>query len=219
MATIQMIPPGDGSRNTISVSGRTYSALPQMSVTVPDFDVPVLAANGWQRLPTSAITGGPVETIGAKLRRLRAAARCNNPIESPRSSALWHGHLQLRLEPERRPAMAETYTKQILEPLQVPPRRQGAVEVMEGLHGISLDHRQLLCFLPHIPRIILFILTDTRHQRMPHRIRSKTARLCSASRAAQLYPPPTRTTSLPSMSTNIRSPATLQVVPPVKITG
>lgn len=58
-----MIPPGDGSRNTISVSGRTYSALPQMSVTVPDFDVPVLAANGWQRLPTSAITGGPVETM------------------------------------------------------------------------------------------------------------------------------------------------------------
>lgn len=76
-----MTPPSDGSRNTISVSGRAYSALPQMSVNVPDFDVPVLAANGWQRIPTSAITGGPLETIGAKLRRLRAAATYNNPIE------------------------------------------------------------------------------------------------------------------------------------------
>jgi hypothetical protein len=84
MATVQMIPPGDGSRNIVTVSNRTYSALPQMAIPVQLFDVPELQANGWQQLLVSAVSGAPGETLIAKLRRLRQASRNDNPIESLR---------------------------------------------------------------------------------------------------------------------------------------
>lgn len=48
-----MIPTGDGSRNSISIYGRTYSSKPGVAIPVPDFDVAVLQANGWVSLPAS----------------------------------------------------------------------------------------------------------------------------------------------------------------------
>ncbi len=42
-----MLPPDDGSRNSVTVNGRTYFSTPGTSVTVPSFDQPALQANGW----------------------------------------------------------------------------------------------------------------------------------------------------------------------------
>jgi hypothetical protein len=60
-----------------------YAALPQMSATVPTFNVPVPAANGWKALPVQTISGNPGETWAARLRRLAISARNRNPIECP----------------------------------------------------------------------------------------------------------------------------------------
>jgi hypothetical protein len=91
MTTVQMIPPGDGSRNMIAVSGRTYSALPQMSATVQSFDVPALTANGWQVVPPTPLSGGPGESWASRLRRLALAAKNNNPIDNDKlnGSVAW----------------------------------------------------------------------------------------------------------------------------------
>ncbi|MGH6834926.1 MAG: hypothetical protein ACREC9_05080 [Methylocella sp.] len=78
-----MLPPLDGSRNSISVSGRTYSSLPQMVIAVPTADVPVLQANGWQTVPPVNVSGEPGESWAGRLRRLRGAAVNNNPVERP----------------------------------------------------------------------------------------------------------------------------------------
>jgi lysophospholipase L1-like esterase len=85
MTTVQMLPPSDGSRNSVTVSGRTYSSLPQMATSVQSFDAPTLAANGWQYAVTSK------ETWAARLRRLRGQAINNNPLESPQliGSVAW----------------------------------------------------------------------------------------------------------------------------------
>ena len=83
MTTVQMIPPADGSRNIVSVSGRTYSSLPYMSSAVQSFDVSTLSANGWQMLPASTISGGTSEPWYRQFRRLAARARLNNPLENP----------------------------------------------------------------------------------------------------------------------------------------
>lgn len=77
MTTVQMTPPSNGSRNVIVVSGRTYSSLPQMAIAVQSFDAQELMANGWQIATTSQ------ETWAARLRRMRAGAANNNPLESP----------------------------------------------------------------------------------------------------------------------------------------
>lgn len=77
MTTVQMTPPSDGSRNSVTVSGRNYSSLPQMAIAVQSFDAPALAANGWQYAVMSK------ETWAARLRRLRSHATNNNPIECP----------------------------------------------------------------------------------------------------------------------------------------
>ena len=82
MTTVQMMPPSDGSRNSVTVSGRTYSSLPQMATSVQSFDAPTLAANGWQYAVTSK------ETWAARLRRLRGEAINNNPLESPQLDRL-----------------------------------------------------------------------------------------------------------------------------------
>ncbi|MGH6838717.1 MAG: SGNH/GDSL hydrolase family protein [Methylocella sp.] len=85
MTTVQMLPPDDGSRNSVTVSGRAYSSLPQMAIPVQSFDAPGLASNGWQYAVTSK------ETWAARLRRLRGQAAQNNPLESPRliGSVAW----------------------------------------------------------------------------------------------------------------------------------
>ena len=54
MAIIQMWPPNQGLRNSISFDGRTYSSIPGVSIPVPDFDSAVLQANGWTTYPTVA---------------------------------------------------------------------------------------------------------------------------------------------------------------------
>lgn len=54
MPLVRMWPPSDGSRNTISFAGRTYSSTPGVAVNVESFDVAVLEANGWTRYATLA---------------------------------------------------------------------------------------------------------------------------------------------------------------------
>jgi hypothetical protein len=66
MTTVNMIPPGNGQHNSITVNGRTYASTPGTSIPVPDFDAAVLEANGWVIQPatagisstTSTATGG-----------------------------------------------------------------------------------------------------------------------------------------------------------------
>lgn len=57
MTTSQMIPPGDGSRNSVSFDGRTYTSLPGTAIPVPGFDVPTLQANGWLIAPDALSSG------------------------------------------------------------------------------------------------------------------------------------------------------------------
>lgn len=78
-----MMPPADGSHMSVTVSGRTYSGFPQMSVVVPSFDAPALQANGWTTITPSPLSGGQGETWAGRLRRLASAAKGNNPIELP----------------------------------------------------------------------------------------------------------------------------------------
>ena len=49
MALISVLPPAQGSCNTITFAGRTYSSTPGAPINVPDFDVSILEANGWTR--------------------------------------------------------------------------------------------------------------------------------------------------------------------------
>jgi hypothetical protein len=51
MTTVNMSPPSNGSNNSISFNGRTYSSTAGIPIPVPDFDVAVLQANGWVTLP------------------------------------------------------------------------------------------------------------------------------------------------------------------------
>lgn len=81
MAFIQMLPPPDESRKTVTVGGRTYTGLSNMSILVQSFDVPVLEANGWMQLEQVPLSGGPGETWAARLRRLAASAYRNNPVD------------------------------------------------------------------------------------------------------------------------------------------
>ncbi|MGA7384499.1 MAG: hypothetical protein WBW81_07355 [Methylocella sp.] len=82
MAIIQMWPQNQGLKNSISFDGRTYSSVPGVSIPVPDFDAPVLQANGWTAYATIAgkvtITmlppaGGGAVTISFEGRQYSAA--------------------------------------------------------------------------------------------------------------------------------------------------
>lgn len=55
MKTQRMVPPDDGSRNSIIISGRTYSSRPGSAIGVPTFDAPLLAANGWKAFAGSLL--------------------------------------------------------------------------------------------------------------------------------------------------------------------
>jgi hypothetical protein len=76
---------------SVTVSGRTYSGFPQMSVAIPSFDAPALQANGWTAITPSPLSGGTGETWAGRLRRLASAAAGNNPIDLPplRGSIPW----------------------------------------------------------------------------------------------------------------------------------
>ncbi len=80
---INMLPPSDGSLNSITVNGRVYSSTPGISIPVPSFDANILAANDWTQvsLPTPLV---PTETWAARMRRWESGARGNNPFELPR---------------------------------------------------------------------------------------------------------------------------------------
>jgi hypothetical protein len=54
MPMVNVVPPADGSRNSVTVNGRTYTSTPGTSISVPDFDAEVLLANGWQESFTSS---------------------------------------------------------------------------------------------------------------------------------------------------------------------
>ena len=54
MAIIQMWPQNQGLRNSVSFDGRIYSSIPGVPIPVPDFDAPVLQANGWTTYATIA---------------------------------------------------------------------------------------------------------------------------------------------------------------------
>ena len=84
MTTVQMIPPSNGSLDSITVNGRTYTSLPSMAIAVQSFDVPALQANGWQLIQSNPLAGGSGETWAGRLRRLAVNAKGKNPIESPR---------------------------------------------------------------------------------------------------------------------------------------
>lgn len=54
-----MVPPDDGSRDTVIANGRTYSSTPGVAIDVPYFDANVLEANGWYAFTASAPSAPP----------------------------------------------------------------------------------------------------------------------------------------------------------------
>ncbi len=54
MAFVSMWPPANGALNTITFDGRTYSSTPGNSISVQDFDVPIMQGNGWTTYSTVA---------------------------------------------------------------------------------------------------------------------------------------------------------------------
>src|SRR5208283_4621277 len=88
MSTVQMFPPSNGSRNSVTVSGRTYTGFPNQSTPVAASDVPAMQANGWTTSAANVAT--QAETWAAKLRRLGTAARApgGNIFNIPRASQL-----------------------------------------------------------------------------------------------------------------------------------
>ncbi len=65
-----LMPPNDGSRNTVTIFGRVYQSVPGAPIAVPSFDAPTLEANGWTvfigaSLPTttSAYAAGAVSGV------------------------------------------------------------------------------------------------------------------------------------------------------------
>lgn len=81
MTTKSMVPPDNGSRNTVLVKGRQYSSAPNVPISVSSFDVGTLQANGWYTqsiVPGSSAATG--ETIYGKIRRLSAKYFSNCPI-------------------------------------------------------------------------------------------------------------------------------------------
>jgi lysophospholipase L1-like esterase len=85
---VQMFPPSNGSRNSVTVSGRTYTGFPNQSTPVAASDVPAMQANGWTTGAANVAT--QAETWAAKLRRLGTAARApgGNIFDIPRASQL-----------------------------------------------------------------------------------------------------------------------------------
>lgn len=59
MPTVRLLPPSTGNA-THTVNGRTYVGVVGTPQDVPDFDSPVLAANGWQVVEPhgSGVTAG-----------------------------------------------------------------------------------------------------------------------------------------------------------------
>ncbi len=51
--TTLMWPSPDGSRNTVSIAGRSYSSTPGTSISVQNFDISIMEANGWTRVALS----------------------------------------------------------------------------------------------------------------------------------------------------------------------
>jgi len=72
---ISVVPPADGSKNTLKVNGRSYSSVPNVPITIPDFDANILIANGWTTT-TSTATQNP-----QTLRQI--ATRCYIPVHAP----------------------------------------------------------------------------------------------------------------------------------------
>ncbi|WP_156970945.1 SGNH/GDSL hydrolase family protein [Beijerinckia mobilis] len=73
-----LMPPSDGSKNSLTVNGRTYSATPNSSISVPDFDANVLMANGWTRI------SNPSTSKTQTVRQI--ATRCYVPSHAPIAS-------------------------------------------------------------------------------------------------------------------------------------
>lgn len=88
MSTVQMFPPSNGSRNSVTVSGRTYTGFPNQSTPVAASDVSAMQANGWTTGAVNVVT--QAETWAAKLLRLGTAARApgGNIFNIPRASQL-----------------------------------------------------------------------------------------------------------------------------------
>ncbi|WP_395664556.1 hypothetical protein [Methylocella sp.] len=47
MKTVLMSPPGEAGRAFLAIHGRVYEGAPGDALHIPDFDAPVLEANGW----------------------------------------------------------------------------------------------------------------------------------------------------------------------------
>jgi hypothetical protein len=61
----RMLPPIDSRYQTITTSGRTYSAQPHTALDVLDVDAQVLEANGWTNMgPTGTTAQRPTGTLG-----------------------------------------------------------------------------------------------------------------------------------------------------------
>jgi len=72
---ISIVPPADGSKNILAVNGRTYASIPNVPITIPDFDANVLIANGWTKTTSTATQ---------KAQTLRQiATRCYIPVHAP----------------------------------------------------------------------------------------------------------------------------------------
>lgn len=50
-----LMPPNDGSRNSVTIFGRLYRSTPGAPIAAPDFDAPTLEANGWTVFAGAAI--------------------------------------------------------------------------------------------------------------------------------------------------------------------
>jgi hypothetical protein len=99
---IRMLPPTSVSKQTIIVSGRSYSSSPGNVVDVLDSDASQLQANGWVWVaasgPTSARPTGTLGLYSAAAGQLYFDTTLNKTIVSDgttgaiRTAAVWYEH-------------------------------------------------------------------------------------------------------------------------------
>jgi hypothetical protein len=81
--TMRLLPPATGNA-THTVCGRTYVGVPGTPQDVPDFDAPVLQANGWQILAL----GGSGATAARPVNPLKGTTYTDTTVGS---EIVWDG--------------------------------------------------------------------------------------------------------------------------------
>ncbi len=73
MTTIPMWPPTSGLNGVVSFDGRSYASVPGIAIPVQSFDVNIMEANGWTRIPPIGYTLPSTSIAPQKLYKFRAA--------------------------------------------------------------------------------------------------------------------------------------------------